>query len=48
LLTPPVGINLFVIQGVSDGGSFEDVVRGSVPYIVILLLFLGGITVFQL
>jgi C4-dicarboxylate transporter, DctM subunit len=47
LLTPPVGINLFVIQGVSDGGSFEDVVHGSIPYVIILLLFLAVLTVFQ-
>jgi C4-dicarboxylate transporter, DctM subunit len=47
LLTPPVGINLFVIQGVSDGGSFEDVVHGSLPYVVILLFFLAALTVFQ-
>jgi C4-dicarboxylate transporter DctM subunit len=48
LLTPPVGINLFVIQGVSDGGAFGDVVRGSLPYVIILLLFLAALTVFQL
>lgn len=39
-ITPPVGINLFVVQSIS-GWSLGDVVRGSVPYWVIMLLFMG-------
>ena len=48
LLTPPVGMNLFVIHGLSGGSPFEDVVRGSVPYIVILIFFLAAISFFML
>jgi tripartite ATP-independent transporter DctM subunit len=36
LLTPPVGLNLFVIQGVT-GASLGQVARGSVPFLLILL-----------
>ncbi len=50
LITPPVGMNLFVVQGIrKDGGSFSDVIRGAAPYaaimiaFTILLLFLPGI-----
>lgn len=50
LITPPVGMNLFVVQGIRrDGGSFSDVIRGAAPYAVImiaftvLLLFVPGI-----
>ncbi|WP_299808372.1 TRAP transporter large permease [uncultured Roseibium sp.] len=40
LITPPVGMNLYVVQGVRlDGGPFIDVVRGAVPYVVIMLVF---------
>ncbi|GAB4535465.1 MAG: hypothetical protein Tsb0019_36940 [Roseibium sp.] len=40
LITPPVGMNLYVVQGVRlDGGPFADVVRGAVPYVVIMLAF---------
>lgn len=36
LLSPPVGLNLFVIQGVT-GAPLLQVIRGSVPFLVILL-----------
>ena len=40
MITPPVGMNLYVVQGVrSDGGPFMDVVRGAVPYALIMLTF---------
>ena len=40
LITPPVGMNLYVVQGVRlDGGPFLDVVKGAVPYVVIMLAF---------
>jgi C4-dicarboxylate transporter DctM subunit len=37
LLTPPVGVNLFVLQGASDV-PFDDIVIGMVPFIGILIL----------
>lgn len=36
LLSPPVGLNLFVIQGVT-GAQLSEVVWGSVPFLVLLL-----------
>jgi C4-dicarboxylate transporter DctM subunit len=39
LLTPPVGLNLFVIRGVS-GFSMASIVKGSFPFILMLLLAL--------
>lgn len=40
LITPPVGMNLFVVQGVRiDGGSYGDVIRGAAPYVVIMMGF---------
>jgi C4-dicarboxylate transporter DctM subunit len=37
LITPPVGVNLFVIQGIS-GASLGDVARGSLPFGALILL----------
>ncbi|MBB3773467.1 tripartite ATP-independent transporter DctM subunit [Angulomicrobium tetraedrale] len=40
LITPPVGMNLFVVHGVrTDGGSYSDVTRGSWPYVFVMMIF---------
>jgi C4-dicarboxylate transporter DctM subunit len=40
LITPPVGMNLFVVQGVRpDRGSVSDVIKGAIPYAFIMILF---------
>ena len=39
-ITPPIGINLFVIQGLWKG-KLSDVVRGSVPFHLLMFLMLG-------
>ena len=40
MITPPVGMNLYVVEGVrSDDGPFSDVVRGAIPYAVLMLAF---------
>lgn len=39
-LTPPVGFNLFVIQGVSGGRPMKDVVIGVIPYWFLLIFML--------
>ena len=40
LITPPVGMNLFVVHGVrTDGGSYADVTRGALPYVAVMMLF---------
>ena len=40
LITPPVGMNLFVVQGIRpDKGGIEDVIRGVIPFAAIMILF---------
>ena len=40
LITPPVGMNLFVVHGIRpDKGGIEDVIWGALPYAVIMILF---------
>ncbi|HEY5290695.1 MAG TPA: TRAP transporter large permease [Burkholderiales bacterium] len=45
MLTPPFGINLFVIQSISKW-PLGDVVRGSVPYWGIILAYVALLTAF--
>jgi len=46
MLTPPVGLNLYIVHGIAETERFEQVVSGAVPYFVILLSIVGLITVF--
>jgi tripartite ATP-independent transporter DctM subunit len=40
LITPPMGMNLFVVQGVRrTGGSFGDVIWGTFPFVLIMIAF---------
>ncbi|MBO0662582.1 TRAP transporter large permease [Jiella sp. MQZ9-1] len=38
LITPPVGLNLYVVQGARTKGSLTDVMVGVIPYVVVMLL----------
>jgi C4-dicarboxylate transporter, DctM subunit len=42
LITPPVGLNLYVVQGMRERGSVSDVIRGSLPFVyaMVFLIFL--------
>ncbi|SEO19966.1 TRAP transporter large permease [Vreelandella aquamarina] len=46
LITPPVGLNLYVVQGVRQGGSFNDVMVGALPYVAIMLLMAIALVLF--
>lgn len=37
LITPPVGLNLFVVQSLRPSGSMNDVMLGSFPFVLMLL-----------
>ena len=39
LITPPTGMNLFVVQGVRGKGSIIDVMVGSIPFVLVMLAF---------
>ena len=40
LVTPPVGMNLYVINGLRSDISMEDVIAGVLPFVVLMFLFL--------
>ena len=44
LIHPPVGLNLFVIQGIAPDISLKDLVWGVTPFIVIMMLFIALIS----
>lgn len=38
LITPPVGMNLYVVQGIRKSGSITDVIVGVLPFLFMMLL----------
>jgi C4-dicarboxylate transporter, DctM subunit len=46
MVTPPFGINLFVIHGIRGRGTLTDVERGAAPFVIALLLMIGLICAF--
>ena len=41
LITPPVGLNLFVVQNLRKNGSLNDVIMGTLPFVLALFVLLG-------
>ncbi|MFT4835200.1 MAG: tripartite ATP-independent transporter DctM subunit [Psychromonas sp.] len=41
LITPPVGLNLYVVQAARKSGRFTDVMVGCIPYVLVMLLMVG-------
>lgn len=37
LITPPVGMNLFVIKGISEETSIQDIIQGAMPFALIMV-----------
>jgi C4-dicarboxylate transporter, DctM subunit len=46
LITPPVGLNLYVIQGIAPDIPVSQVLRGSLPFVILLLLSLAMLSIF--
>ena len=41
MITPPVGINLYVVQGLRKRGKIDDVIIGSAPFVVAMLVMIA-------
>jgi len=38
LITPPIGVNLYVVHGIRQrGGKFNDVARGALPFVLMMI-----------
>jgi tripartite ATP-independent transporter DctM subunit len=46
LITPPVGLNLFVVQSLRKHGALNDVIAGSLPFVFAMLVMIALLTVF--
>ncbi len=46
MITPPVGINLFVVQGVRGRGPLHDVMFGAAPFVVTLIVMIVLLVLF--
>jgi C4-dicarboxylate transporter DctM subunit len=46
LITPPVGMNLYVVQGVRGEGNIIDVIYGVMPFLLIMLVLVALIWFF--
>ena len=46
MITPPVGLNLFILKGSVPGVDMKDIVGGALPFLLLLLLGLIIIMVF--
>ncbi len=40
MITPPVGINLYVVQGLRKRGKIDDVIVGASPFVITMLIML--------
>lgn len=46
LITPPVGLNLYVVQAVRRGGAFVDLCIGSLPFVVMMIIMIAILIAF--
>ncbi len=46
LITPPVGLNLYVVQGARKSGNMSDVMVGAIPYVLTMLLMVAALIAF--
>jgi len=46
LITPPIGVNLYVVQGVRGRGSMNDVMVGIIPFVLTMFVMIGLLVAF--
>lgn len=46
LITPPIGINLYVVQGIRGRGEMMDVMKGAAPFVVTMFAMIGLLLVY--
>jgi tripartite ATP-independent transporter DctM subunit len=46
LITPPVGLNLYVVQGARRSGRMSDVMLGAIPFVLVMLGMAGLLIAF--
>ena len=46
LITPPIGINLYVVQGIRKAGAMIDVMKGALPFVITMFVMLALLLAF--
>lgn len=46
LITPPVGVNLYIVHGVRDGGTMNDVIVGASPFVITMFVMIVLLVLF--
>ena len=46
LISPPVGLNLFVLKGIDRTNTIDEIVKGVIPYAIIMLLLMVLLSIF--
>ncbi len=46
LITPPIGVNLYVVQGVRGRGSMNDVIIGTLPFVATMFVMIVLLVLF--
>lgn len=46
LISPPVGLNLFVLKGLNKENTISEIVKGVIPYAVIMVVFMIILSIF--
>lgn len=46
LITPPVGLNLFVVQSLRSNGTLNDVIAGSLPFVLMMIALIVLLAIF--
>jgi len=46
LITPPVGLNLYVVQGARQSGKMSEVMLGTIPYVIAMLVMVAALIAF--
>jgi TRAP-type C4-dicarboxylate transport system permease large subunit len=48
MITPPVGINLYVVQGLRKRGKIDDVILGASPFVLTMILMIVLLSVWPM
>ena len=46
LISPPVGLNLYVVQGARKSGKMSEVMLGTIPFVIVMLIMVAALIAF--
>jgi len=46
LITPPIGLNLYVVQSIRKSGPINDVIRGAIPFVIAMFVMIALVIAF--